>query len=177
MTQREEQILKQRFIDRNPHACRGLKAATGHVKFYADGLTAQQRFFIKESWVAHMDILAEQYENVQTKETFLADVRELSRYMTEEYPDAFAEGCFSFARAQKSLSVVLKYRWCLGRITMPPLCPVDRGVLRRLGAPYNTWKWTEMTEQQYLQVYDQLKVLADNQELSVAQMELLLFSK
>jgi hypothetical protein len=122
-----------------------------------------------------MDILAEKYVNVQSKETYLADVRGLSRFMTEEYPEAFAEGCFSFARAQKSLSVLLKYRWCIGQIATPPLCPVDRRVLKGMGAPYNTWKWTELTEQQYLHAYDHLQVLADNQNLSVAQMELLWF--
>lgn len=177
MTQREEQILKQQFVDRNPYACRGLKAATGHVKFYVDGISSQQRIDIQESWLRHMDLLAEKYVQEQTRETFLTDVRSLSRSMTSEYPNAFAEGCFSFARAQKSFSVVLKYRWCSGRIAMPPLCPVDRGVLGRMGAPYNTWRWIEMTETQYLQVYNQLQVLSGNLNLSVAQMELLWFSR
>ena len=176
MTPQEEQRLKNLFVQNNPHANRGIKAATGHIRTYADHVTSQQKIIIRQSWVDKIDELALKYVTPQSFETFIADISALETHMNESFPGMFAEGSFSFARAQKSFSVVLKYRWCEGIISTPPMCPIDRGVLRHLGHPFNIWRWPEMTEEQYLQAYRRIGVLANEKNMSVAQLELLWFS-
>ena len=176
MTPQEEQRLKEQFIVNNPHANRGLKAAAGHVKLYANNVTFQQKGDIKRFWVETIDVLAEKYVEQQTLDSFVSDVRELRNQMNNRFPNTFVTGDFPFARAQKSFSVVLKYLWCDNRIAMPPTCPIDRGVLQRMGAPYDSWNWTEMTQNQYMLAYTRLQELARDENLHVAQMELLWFS-
>ena len=176
MTPQEEQRLKEQFIVNNPHANKGLKAAAGHVKLYANNVTSREKEEIKRFWVQTIDVLAEKYAVPQTLDRFVSDVCELRNQMNNRFPDAFVDGEFPFSRAQKSFSVVLKYLWCDNRIAMPPTCPIDRGVLREMGAPYDSWNWTGMTQNQYMLAYTRLQELARDADLSVAQMELLWFS-
>ena len=173
MTQQEEHRLKNQFIENNPNACRGLKAATAHIKTYTANA---DRIAIKTAWVDKINEIAGRYAGERTLEEYVNDVRELQTYMNVRFPDSFYEGEFSFARAQKSLSVVLKYRWCHGDIVMPPACPIDRKVLHLMGHPFDTWNWTEMTEDQFSGAYARLLEIAANMQLSIAQLELILFA-
>lgn len=171
MTPKEERRLKNEFIKKNPYARRGLKGATGHVRFYTEE-GARRKVEIQNSWTVSMEAMAEHYCLPQSRETFVNDVRELMNNMNNLYRNAFYGGQFSFARAQKSFSLFLKYRWCSGQIPAPPLCPIDRGVLNHIGHPYDRWKWTGMTEQQYMLVYDRLDEIARDNNETVAQLEL-----
>lgn len=173
MTPQEEQLFKDQFVDHHPHARRGLKAATGHVQFYALNLTVMQGNEIRRAWVNKINEIAERYANSRLFGDYISDVHELQNYMNHSFPNAFHEGSFTFARAQKSLSVVLKFKWCHGDITMPPSCPIDKGILDRLGQPYNTWNWTEISENQFLSAYIELHRVATISGNSAAQQELL----
>ncbi|MBR4568127.1 MAG: hypothetical protein IKO24_00085 [Bacteroidales bacterium] len=173
MTQQEELRLKNQFIDDNPHACRGLKAATAHIKTYTANA---DKTAIKTAWVDEINEIAGRYSGERTLEEYVNDVRELQTYMNDRFPDSFYEGEFSFARAQKSLSVVLKYRWCHGDIVMPLACPIDRKVLHHMGCPFDTWNWAEMTEDQFSCAYARLREVAANMQLSIAQLELIWFA-
>lgn len=177
MTEQQEAILKAQFVKKNPYAATGVKAAAAaHVKFYADTTTPQERFRIRTLWANKIEQLRMRYRENRNSDDFITDVHELCSYMNEQFPNSFAEGSFSFARGQKSLAVSLKYWWCNGSHPMPPLCPIDRGVLRRLGHPFNTWNWTAMSEAQYIQSYQRICEIANDSHLSVAQLELKWFS-
>ena len=92
MTPQEEQRLKNQFIENNPHACRGLKAATAHRKTYTANA---DRTAIKTAWVVKNNEIADRYAEERTLDEYVNDVRELQTYMNDRFPDSFYEGEFS----------------------------------------------------------------------------------
>jgi len=173
MTPQEEQRLKDQFIVENPYARDGLRAALMYNPLYAQDANRRQ---IHNDWIDYMGALAEKYVQQQPLDTFLTDVCELKAYMNQRHGASFLPAGFKYSHAQKSLAVFLKYRWCQGLITTPPSCPIDRGVLHKLGRPFSSWSWTKMEECKYMPTYIKLQREADLAEMTVAQMELLWFS-
>ena len=110
--------------------------------------------------------ISEDYKKSQTFCKFLGDVMELEIDMNSRFPGMFAngvEGCaqrFRLAHAQKSLAVCLKHLWCMDIIPEPPMCPIDRGILAKVGihdcwtklddvCVYESWKnavWKKASE-------------------------------
>jgi len=172
MTPQEEQRLKDRFVNANPYAANGFKVALRNNPLYADNISRQVILSIHNDWRNKMSELSLKYNRTQALDTFLTDVCELKSFMNERHTASFKADGFKFSHAQKSFSVFLKYRWCQGHIVAPPTCPIDRGVLKKLGRPYRTWNWTQMQECQFLSTYIKLQREAERNDLSVAQMEL-----
>jgi hypothetical protein len=172
MTRQEEQALKNSFLQRNPLAVTGIPAATRRNKLYSDSITAEKKKEIISFWNATMDVLAKKYGKRQNRDTFIKDIRSLMRIMNKEFKESLAPSGFRFSHAQKSFSVLLKYRWCNGTVQMPPLCPIDRNVLHKMDAPYKYSCWTKMREPAYANVYDNLEKMAEAEKCTVAQLEL-----
>jgi hypothetical protein len=81
---------------------------------------------------------------------------------------------YKYGVAQKLLNLVLKYHWCLGTITEPPHCPVDRIVVDK--TRYRGEAWTKILQRSdYQKIIDDIKRLAGTQ--SVAMWELSIFSR
>jgi hypothetical protein len=81
---------------------------------------------------------------------------------------------YKYGVAQKLLNIVLKYHWCLGAITEPPHCPVDRIVIDKTS--YRGMSWTKIVQRsEYQAIIQDIKRLAGTQ--SVAMWELSIFSR
>jgi hypothetical protein len=81
---------------------------------------------------------------------------------------------YKYGVAQKLLNLVLKYHWCLGAITEPPHCPVDRIVIDK--TRYRGKAWTKILQRSdYQKIIEDIKRLAGTQ--SVAMWELSIFSR
>ena len=163
MTSQKEKELKESFLQRNQIAETGIPAAIRRNKLYADNIGHEKKQEIIDYWRKQLDILAKKYKEEQSRETFLKDVKHLVENMNKKFGDSFSSTKFRFSHAQKSLSVLLKYRWCKGVISRPPVCPIDRNVLHEMHSPYKYWSWTKLSEDKYYK---------ENHYYSVAQMEL-----
>lgn len=79
---------------------------------------------------------------------------------------------YKFGCAQKLLNLCLKYHWCLGRITEPPHCPVDRIVINKTKFKERL-NWTDITRpREYQNVIAEIDKLAKTDGLSIAVWEL-----
>lgn len=172
MTPYKEKELKKSFLSRNQLAETGIPAAVRRNKLYADNISSQEKTEIVRYWSKQLSVLAKKYSQKQTRETFVQDARDLMHKMNLKFKDSFASSGFRFSHAQKSLSVLLKYRWCKEEIAEPPICPIDRNVLRKMPSPFKYWSWTKLSEDNYLRVYTELERMAEKKDCSVAQMEL-----
>src|SRR5215467_3622009 len=77
--------------------------------------------------------------------------------------------------AQKALNLYLKYLWCTGEIRTPPHCPIDGGVIKKLGADLAGVPWTKLDN---IEKYKELiaageKIAANKKRESLADWELI----
>ncbi|SKC19631.1 hypothetical protein [Dyadobacter psychrophilus] len=87
--------------------------------------------------------ISRKYIDVVTVKEYENDILELQSLMNERYHAYFDENGFKISHSQKSLSVFLKIMWLIGKIKMPPLCPVDRTILIAAGEK-NPDAWTSV---------------------------------
>jgi hypothetical protein len=63
-----------------------------------------------------------------------------------------AGGKFRIGTAQKALNLYLKYLWCLGKIRMPPHCPFDAQIIKKIPkSPCQSWTKLK-DEEEYLKL-------------------------
>lgn len=174
MTQEQLKKLKKDFVAKNKHATNGIKAAVGRGQFYARHLSRTDYNSIRRDWIDKLNEITAKYRETQSADTFILDVCTLKDFMNERHPDSFVDGEFTFGRAQKSLSVKLKYLWCdeTFHYPEPPLCPIDSIIISKLGKNYRGLRWTKMGEEKYLAVYFRIQDLAKEEKVSIAEWEL-----
>lgn len=84
---------------------------------------------------------------------------------------------YKYGVAQKLLNLALKYYWCLGLISEPPHCPVDRIVISK--TRYNgKINWTQIScKPEYKKVIKEIKAMARKEGLSIPNWELTNYSR
>ena len=80
------------------------------------------------------------YCNVK-EEDHEKNIESLASIMSHCHGGILKDGRFRIGSAQKALNLYLKYLWCLGKIDMPPHCPIDGVILEYLKCDD---KWTEL---------------------------------
>ena len=120
---------------------------------YAPSATAADRQEVGSGWRQRLDALAAEYAEPASVGKYERDLVRLQAHMNRHYgmhfrqarhPKFGYEPGFRISHAQKSLSLVLKHFWCLGRVAEPPECPVDRPVLVAARAGELNSKWTDV---------------------------------
>ena len=97
------------------------------------------------------------------KTIFLKDVENIQRLMQDKYGDVFRcnkkgyDQVFRLAHAQKSLSMFLKHLWCMGKVQMPPLCPIDGVILNDVLKKGESW--TKLND--WNKYNDYIKIIED----------------
>ena len=73
---------------------------------------------------------AKQYKIRKEQADFIKSVKDLQKALQDKHGALFYKNEVRIAQCQKSLSVYLKWLWCLGEISPePPVCPIDRNVI------------------------------------------------
>jgi len=78
-------------------------------------------------------------ENEISEEQHHKDIDELIDYANSIGEKVLGQGRYKYEVAQKLLNLALKYYWCLGEITEPPHCPVDRIVIEMTRHKGTSW--------------------------------------
>ena len=110
--------------------------------------------------------LLPRYEERCSEERHYKNLASLVKLGTAAVPSILRCGSYRYGVAQKLLNLSLKYHWCLGRITEPPHCPVDRLIINRTDLRDKV-NWTEIREEeQYRIVIAAIKRVAKGQSLA-----------
>lgn len=88
----------------------------------------------------------------------------------------FEGGRIKYGVAQKMYNLYLKYQWTLGRIPEPPHFPVDRIIQEKLGGKIINWTSLD-AEEDYMQIIERARAIAQKENLSLAEWELVTFSR
>lgn len=81
-------------------------------------------------------------------------------------PRLLARRTLQIRRTQKLLNLVLKYHWCLGQISEPPHCPIDRIIIQKIHLRGRV-NWTEIVdEDQYRAVIEAVRRKAEPESIT-----------
>lgn len=157
---------KQYFCDKCKYAKNGIKVVTGRNNpFYAEGA---DRKAIKSYWKKRLDTITAKYNTEQSTEVFFKDVQSLMKTMNSEFPNGFARGKFHYIDALRSISVILKYRWCkedqYPNYPMPPRCPISKPILRTIGSNYSEYVDNQIKKKDVLSIYSEFQIEANKQD-------------
>jgi len=141
---------KQKFLDKynkdrdkSVALKKSRNAASQRNRLYAKNLAEVKRLQVRQAWEKELLQKRRKYEKKVSFKTFIKDVLEICKEMNQKFKHLgyFCETGFRISHGQKSLSVYLKHLWCLGHIEKPPVCPVDRRILKEAGAPPDKQSW------------------------------------
>lgn len=80
----------------------------------------------RKFWKERLSALGELYIANKEKRPYSEVVISLQKMINDKYADVFTGSGIRLAQCHKSLSVYLKWLWCLGIMkTVPPSCPFD----------------------------------------------------
>jgi hypothetical protein len=121
--------------------------------------------------------LIPQYVDGCTEEQHYRNIDDLIVYANKVDPGVLNESRYRYGVAQKLLNLALKYYWCLGLVKEPPHCPIDRIVISKTRHK-DKINWTQITERsQYQKVIEEIKILANRDQLSIPLWELRSYSR
>ena len=141
MTKKEamDRFLKRYNPDKTNKVAlsKAISAAAQHNKLY-NTHDLSRRKEIRGFWAERLEELADkQRARKLTSQNYLDEVLRLKEIMNTQFNDIE----FRISHSQKSISVYFKHLWCMGEISSPPQCPVDRIILTKIGAPVKDRSW------------------------------------
>jgi hypothetical protein len=127
-----------------------IKAAVQQNSLYLENLSFKKRKEIRNDWSNELKSILKKYVVKQSKEIYNTDILTLKDFMNNKHGESFRkiphpkynyDIGFRISHSQKSISVLLKHIWCMKMIPEPPLCPVDRIILEKIGLKGKNASW------------------------------------
>jgi hypothetical protein len=119
----------------------------------------------------HLQRLSQKYEATVTSADHVQTIQDLADLLTKAHSAVLRGSRFRYGTAQKALNLYLKYRWCLGEIDVPPHCPFDSEIIRRVPA-YTGASWTRMCTDAEYQALVEAATRMDGSTLAKWELEL-----
>ena len=169
-------MSKEYFINREVWLL-SIMGAFQRANIYKEDAPEMDKTYFKRMLKGYLDNLIEtSYLNPVSEPEHLENIKAVIRH-TESSGSILTKGKLNFGVAQKLLNLYLKYHWCLDKIPIPPHFPVDSIIQKELGL--KIVPWTKMKDEtDYLTIIEQAKKqLQKYQCKSIAELELLLFSR
>ncbi|EMQ95192.1 hypothetical protein D778_02713 [Xanthomarina gelatinilytica] len=142
-----------------------------HSGIYKANTKEKERTYFRNMLKGYIEqIILKKYKQPVSDEEHLKNILSVSNY-TKSFNNIL-KAPINIGVSQKLLNLALKYYWCLGLLPEPPHCPVDRIIQQKL---YKQPKvnWTQLDSvDMYMQIINDVKVLAKQNNLSLAQWEL-----
>lgn len=126
-----------------------INAALQRNKVYKQEDHYETREEFKQDWAK---LLAKYAEAYRSPEQPISDdkhcdvIANISNELSAKFGTLLVQGRLRFGTSQKAFNSYLKYLWALGEIPMPPHCPVDSVVLRKVGLS-DSWTKSDSREQ------------------------------
>lgn len=149
-----------------------LAATVQRSKLYTPGLSEKDREPFQASLRAALELAAEKYTNNVPEAQHVNNITDLATLLSHKHPTLLTAGRMKFGHAQKALNLYLKYLWCLGKLPIPPHCPIDSIILKKI-PKFTQERWTQLdSHERYECIIAAAKVKAKEKGLSLAAWEL-----
>ena len=182
-------IQKTKFLDKyNPRRdveialSNSVKAAVQHNSLYSSETSSSKRKEIRDFWFRNLLKIGKQFEENLSISSYEESVVNFKNLMNREYSREFSSGSthgseFRISHSQKSISVFVKYLWCMDLIGEPNICPVDRIILSQTEAKnFKDVSWGFVNDiETHRKKFQYIVNSASVAGTSVAKWELLLF--
>lgn len=143
--------------------CVGAAFQRGRV--YHDKASSRVRKEVRQQLSALLREFGNRYKSEVSENDHCHNISELADRMSETCGNSLRGQRFRIGTAQKALNLWLKYLWCMGKISPPPHCTLDRRIIQ-MAAPVEPPKWTELDcIEEYMEIIEKCKRVADNQAL------------
>jgi hypothetical protein len=179
MSKRNESDQKQKFLH-NEFLTSSLNASMQHSPTYrkkaddeATSAFDKKRQDFRKSFRDELERIANNYKVPVDNHTHVTNISELAEVLTKLHKHILDNGKFRIGPAQKALNLYLKYLWCAGEIIEPPHCPIDNGVIEKLGADFAGCLWTRLDD---IEIYKAMIAEARKKNNSLAKWELRLWN-
>ncbi len=166
MTDKQEFIVSELWI-------LSWNASVQRANLYKASTKEKDRISFREKIITYIshEILPE-YDSTVSEKEHEKKIQEISQQGTKYGSDILRPIGYKIGVAQKLLNLQLKYMWCLGVISEPPHCPVDRIMINKTELK-DMVNWTEIVDiKTYRQVISAMKKAATPTGLKLAQWEL-----
>ncbi|MFZ2629617.1 MAG: hypothetical protein WAX67_12165 [Rugosibacter sp.] len=149
-----------------------LAATAQRSRLYAPNLSEDDRKPFQKSLKAALESIASGYKKAVSEDQHVQNITDLAAKLTHKHPALLDGGKMKFGHAQKALNLYLKYLWCLGKLPMPPHCPIDSIILKKI-PKFTQERWTQLdSAERYKSIIASAKAKAKEKGLLLAAWEL-----
>lgn len=160
-----------------------IKAAVQHNILYSTNTNLKDRAGIRSYWSECLEEIGWEFrKDVQIK-YYEEIILKFQKHMNLKFKHHFESdgryaSMFRVSHSQKSISVFVKYLWCMDKIDEPKICPVDRVILSQTGAKLKKdMTWCEVNSiEEHRRKFNYIAEAAKNNNSSIANWELLKFT-
>lgn len=148
-----------------------LAAGLQRSSTYLPDAPEPQRTGFRASLREYLRTIVPRYSGSVSDAEHVGTLEELATEISGQHGGCLAGGRLRLGVAQKCLNLYLKYLWCAGWAHMPPHCPFDAVIMRRLPTLTRV-PWTRLdTVDQYLGLVEAARVVAGNRSLAEWELE------
>lgn len=142
-----------------------------HSGIYKANTKEKARTYFRNMLKGYIEqIVLKEYKQPVSDEEHIENIIGISNY-TESFKEVL-KAPINVGISQKLLNLALKYYWCLLLLPEPPHFPVDRIIQQKI-YKQPLVNWTQLdTIDMYMQIINDARVLAKQNNLSLAQWEL-----
>lgn len=148
-------------------------AATAQRSYiYVPGLSEKDREPFQKSLRTALESSVAAYMVNVSEEQHVRNIAELAAQLSQKHSTLLTDCRMKFGHAQKALNLYLKYLWCLGKLPMPPHCPLDSIILKKI-PKFTQERWTQLdSPERYERIIAAAKIKAEEKRLPLAIWEL-----
>ena len=100
---------------------------------------------------------------------------EIKKWVDGNFSQILSKNEIKLGVVQKLLNLYLKYLWCLGKVSKPPHCPIDRIIISKLNIE-NPPNWTTLNDiRDYMNIVE--KITQNANGIDIADWELKAFER
>ena len=110
-----------------------------------------------------------------TSDEHCNNIIEIKKWADRSFSEILSKNEIKLGVVQKLLNLYLKYLWCLGKVSKPPHCPIDRIIISKLDIK-NPPNWTTLNDiKDYINIVNKIRQNANG--IDIADWELKAFER
>ena len=147
------------------------------AKVYSEKATIQDKKKVKQYLFKLITAKLPSYKTKVSEKVHIKNILSISKSINSKWSKSLHKKEIPIGVVQKAFNLYLKLMWCLDEVVTPPHCPVDKVIIDMLEKKHRT-SWTKIRDiKVYENIISQLKLLAKDKGLSLAEWELSEYKK
>lgn len=154
-----------------------LAATTQRSRIYSKDVNDSGRIAFHLSLRSELEKIGKSYTHVVSDDAHVKNITSLATSVSQRHAAILNKERLRIGHAQKALNLYLKYLWCFGDIPEPPHCPIDFIILQSIPG-HKSVRWTHLDSiDEYKCIINDARKAAAQENLSLAQWELVKYNK